>query len=426
MPRLLFLLLCLAVAFAPTAPVVGQTTNKLKRYTVRGVQPLDAGSISSAEIGVSPGAELLVTGLNANGVILSQLYFGGEETSAVDRGDTTFSINFSLVTQTLEQVWRSSSLWYDFDRDGDKDLLLMGARNRETPFNPVTRLYVNDRGTLTPVSPATLLPGLYDGAVAMGDLFGDGRLFVVLTGRDAADAPFFGYYQLESFTTNAGTPSVRVASAVTAPFGLALAALALGDCDADGDLDLAISGINPAGLPQTTLYRNSGAGFSATAQALPGVFNGGMDWGDVDGDGDADLALTGATYGPALLEGTTRLYRSAGCTLTPDAPLPSALLAGNTALLRDHDGDGDLDLLLNGFMGDPAAPLARLAVYLNSGSGTFTLYDEQPGALYSNADWVDLNADGFLDPLTGGSVFGTPGLLLFRKPGLPPPPDEGD
>ena len=426
MPRLLSLALCLVLASTPASPAFGQTTNKLKRYTVIGVQPLDAGSISSAEIGTSPGPELLVTGLNANGVVLSQLYFGGEESFAVDRGDTTFSLNFSLVTQTLEQVWRSSSLWYDFDGDGDQDLVLMGARNRAAPFNPVTRLYVNDRGTLAPVSPVELLPGIYDGAVAMGDLFGDGRLFIVLVGRDAADAPLFGYYQIESFTTNAGTPSVRVVNAVTAPFGLALSALALGDCDADGDLDLALSGISPTGLLQTTLYRNSGTGFSAMPQALTGVFNGGMDWGDVDGDGDDDLALTGATYGPALLEGVSRLYRSDGCVLTPDAPLPAALLAGNTALLRDHDGDGDLDLLLNGFIGDPAAPLARLSVYLNDGSGAFTLYDEQPGALYSNADWVDLNADGFLDPLTGGSVFGTPGLLLFRKPGLPPPPDEGD
>lgn len=424
MPRLSFLRICLLVALLAVPSLVAQSTGKLKRYTVSGIQPLETGTLSGAEIGMNAGPEVLVSGMNPSGTILTQLYSGGEESFTVDRGDTTFTLSFSLVTQTLEQVWRSSSLWYDFDADGDLDLVLMGARSPEVPFNPVTGLYLNDRGQLSRTNAA--LPGLYDGAIAIGDLYGDGRIFLLLSGRSADEQPLFNLYRIDVFEAGNGTgthDAQAIQMAVDIP-GFALPALALGDCDADGDQDLALSGLDAVGRPHVRLYRNSGSGFTDVPQSIPGLFNGGLAFADVDGDTDADLVVTGAAYGPATLEGVTALYRSHDCTLTKDPSFNVPPLAGNTALLADHDNDGDHDLLLNGFAGNPQDPRETLHVYLNEGSGAFTLYDEQQGALYSNAAWLDLNGDGFLDPLVAGSRSGAPTVILYRKPGLPtlPPP----
>ncbi len=203
----------------------------------------------------------------------------------------------------------------------------------------------------------------------------------------------------------------------TGTFGLSLAALALGDCDADGDLDVALAGLDATGLPHTRIYRNNTeTDFAEVPQSLPGVFNGGLAMGDVDGDGTADLLLTGAQYGPNLLEGTTRLYRGSNCVFTEDASVALPQIAGNTALLADHDLDGDLDILINGLTGNPLEPDAQLSVFNNDGAGRFALYHTRPGALYANAFWLDLNQDGLLDPMVVGAIFGAPGLRFYRKP----------
>ncbi len=419
LPRLLLAGVLLLAAL----PLHAQPSFAYKRYTVSGIQPLQGGTLSGAELGTSPGPEILISGLNANGTILTQLYSGGTESLIVERGDTLYTIGFQLVTQTLEQVWRSSSLWRDFDADGSPDLLLMGARNAAPPYSPVSAVYLNNRGSLTLMQSATAtLPGLYDGAIAAGDVYGTGEAYVAMTGLSASDELTFVLARLEPIRVN-NQPSLRATITYTGNFGLSLAALALGDCDADGDLDVALTGLDAAGLPTARIYRNTGSDFTEMPQSLTGVFNGSLAFGDIDGDGDDDLVLTGATYGPALVEGVTTVYRSQDCVLTPEPTFSASGLAGNTALLRDHDNDGDLDLLLNGLTGQPTAPDATLMVYLNNGAGGFTLYDSRAGALYSNAFWLDLNNDGFIDPIVAGSAFGAPAVIFYRKPGRPAAPE---
>jgi tetratricopeptide (TPR) repeat protein len=116
-----------------------------------------------------------------------------------------------------------------------------------------------------------------------------------------------------------------------------LPGIAVGDVDADGQLDLCLAGHGPDGA--TTILRNTGSGQFAPPERLAdhGVV---PCFGDIDNDGDLDLWLGRA--GTDLLfinDGKGHFQKS----VTNDATGPPLLTS--TARLLDIDSDGDLDLL---------------------------------------------------------------------------------
>jgi hypothetical protein len=87
--------------------------------------------------------------------------------------------------------------------------------------------------------------------------------------------------------------------------GLARASAGWGDFDGDGDLDLAMTGLTTSGVPTTHLPQRR-RDVHRSSRGFLGVFAGGVAWGDFDGDGDLDLVVTGVT-GASAGSGATRL-----------------------------------------------------------------------------------------------------------------------
>jgi len=227
---------------------------------------------------------------------------------------------------------------------------------------------------------------------AWGDYDGDGDLDVVVAGLGSHDIAFSILYQntAGSFTDSG-----------IALLGLARASAAWGDFDGDGDLDLAMTGLTTAGIPTTRVLRNDGATFAALAGPFLGVLGGNVAWGDYDGDGDLDLLVTGVTSTVVNVGvAATRLYRNDGGVFTSVAhPFPNCYLGAAT--WGDYNKDGRLDLVLCGTSENGAL---SAAIWRNDGGGTFTDAGANlPGTDLGPAAWGDYDNDGDLDLLFGGN-----------------------
>jgi hypothetical protein len=155
---------------------------------------------------------------------------------------------------------------------------------------------------------------------------------------------------------------------------------------------------------------------------------GGMAWGDVDGDGDEDVYLAGASGQPGALfiqispghfekDTDNQIIFNSHQRHEDMAPL-----------WLDGDLDGDLDLFVSsgGVECNPGDPVLYDRLYLNDGKGKFTLAPEEvlPQKPISSGPAVaaDFDADGDLDLFIGGRVVPahyptTPESRLLRNEG---------
>lgn len=121
-----------------------------------------------------------------------------------------------------------------------------------------------------------------------------------------------------------------------------------------------------------------------------GQFANGAAWGDVDGDGWPDLAVT-------RLGDPVQLFvnRADGTFADESARLGPPVRGANGAAFADYDDDGDPDLVL---VGDGADVLLR-----NDGTGAFTDVTADAGIAGDpahrgmSAAWGDFDGDGLLD-----------------------------
>jgi hypothetical protein len=119
---------------------------------------------------------------------------------------------FTDIGAGLTGVRDCSLAWGDCDNDGDLDLALAGARNYTTPYDPISKIYRNDAGTFTDIGAG--LTGVWWCSLAWGDYDDDGDLDIALAGVDASRAEVGVIYRNDGVVFD---------TAPTAPTGLSAA-----------------------------------------------------------------------------------------------------------------------------------------------------------------------------------------------------------
>ncbi|MFN7941985.1 MAG: VCBS repeat-containing protein [Thermoanaerobaculia bacterium] len=215
----------------------------------------------------------------------------------------------------------------DLDGDGDLDVACAQYLDDEISW------YRNNGGSPPSFASFFVDGDAYDGprAVAAGDLDGDGDLDLAAVSETADAVVWY---------TNDGTPDVGEWARHRTDNGDSDGPkdVALADLDRDGDLDTLVA--NYAG-DDVLWYENDGtlAGWTAREIAACGGARG-IASGDFDRDGDLDVLLG------CFDDDTVKLQRSNGGSppdLTPTISTLTGVHGARSVLAADLDRDGDLD-----------------------------------------------------------------------------------
>ena len=291
-------------------------------------------------------------------------------------------------------VYSTGMIWRDCNLDGWIDLFFSNGNDMALAQNTI---YLSNNGIL-PLSASWLSNNFeYSGHCAVGDIDDNGYPDFVVA----------NYLGQERFSTANHSQMYQNTGGVisTTPNwqtedSLYTFSCALGDVDNDGDLDLAFAtGEAYYGKFQKDLiYFN----IDGELQTTPGwqshdtttAYD--VTWGDVDNDGDLDLAFCYESFPTSIY------YNQNGIIDTLPGWQSSLSQSGNTLVFGDVNGDGWLDLIV-AYNGQLAAG-GHFRAYFNDGTGTLydaPLWQSYSGGYGSAVALYDYDNDGDDDLAAG-------------------------
>ncbi len=250
------------------------------------------------------------------------------------------------------------------------------------------------------------MTGSFWTSIITGDIDNDGYNDLIQIGCTDSVATACTEYLAKVYVNN-GTSFVDDSQWSSNLTAVHYGSIALGDIDSDGDLDLALSGcLNGGGSVSScpnavdrfsNIYVNNGTSFVESVQwkgDIQNTWKSSFAFGDINLDGKLDLILSGG----GALGRSSNVYLNNGTSFVESSTWQQELTGvyGSSSTLVDVDNDGDLDLFLVGDSG--SGYIAR--AYTNNGTSfvaNSSWYSSLLGVELTSTVWGDFDNNGRMD-----------------------------
>ena len=173
------------------------------------------------------------------------------------------------------------------------------------------------------------------------------------------------------------------------------------DLNGDGNLDLIVGNQDKTEGSVFVFPGNGAGGFGTRRQfisPLANLFVSALAVGDVNGDGKLDVVIATNGGGGPFFQGITTLLGDGAGNLTQSTSKSTGGSQPSSVFLQDINGDGKLDAVVsNQFDPSAAADVGNIAVLLGDGAGTFNTAITSPVGNPRSLARGDFNGDGKTD-----------------------------